>query len=253
MEALTDDNIHRVHDQLPVKLDLDATTVAYLRTILIPYAQAAEQATTLESWFPQVFTATFVEQAHYWIEKGPEELRLPTADALTNARKAVIDFLIDSTLYLATDKAQSAGSNVVLPWDVHAGIVGDMDSRLIFGVTGVQLPVIVRIGGTDFEHTLSEEFVAGILESSHTGGRTVKVYMFGVPLGAQAFDQRHDPANALPYRITLTHSNKDRAFATPDYLTGVATAAQWRGEDFHTSVTDLRYIDASGTTHSLTF
>lgn len=44
-----------------------------------------------------------------------------------------------------------------------------------------------------------------------------------------------------------------RAFADLDYLTGAATAAQWRGEDYHTHMSNLRYINEAGVAELRTF
>jgi hypothetical protein len=259
MEALTVRAIESIG--LEADIDLENASIAYIRELLTPYAEAIDQATSIESvrnWIDQVYPAPLAEEAQTWVD-GTETVQ--------DAAEVAISFLVSELADVAGDFA----IGYTLPWDIKAGIQKDRAglAQLLTVSNDDTLPVTIRLGGRDHAHNLSLDFVAGLQDYYYYAGGNIEVLVAGTFLDpyylrdgdyTSRYDWRQGDKLGVGRHYLVTYVKPGdipedgdvRFFTSLDYIRGATTAALWRGEDVHTRVTNLRYIDEAGS-HHLTF
>jgi hypothetical protein len=253
MDALTTEYItHIAHEVHPDSV-LDATSVAYIQHLLTPYGQAVEQAESVDSiyaWLDVAYGGELAKHAKSMGMKAADKVTGDETEKIKTVRKEVIEYLVAEITELAGDAARNVTDGNILPWDIKVAIVNDEDlERMLKQGDGTNtMPVTVRIGANDSPHSLTEDFVAGILLYYTAAGHLITLYLYGVPLTSDYLTNdaggRHEEYVAregrTPSKYLVKVGTEDRSFNTPDFLQGAATAALWLNEDFHTRLTNLR-------------
>lgn len=266
MDALTPEYITTVAKRVHPTLTLDPTTIAYLQFLLTPYAQAIEQADSLESvyaWLELAFPGELKIHAKAEAEKAVDKAgEVDDVEKLKVGRRSTIEYLADELIDLAGNRARDHKDTIVLPWDLKLAITTDKELEETFKQDGTQgLVVTVRIGANDSPHALSEDFVAGILLYYHAAGKPINLFLYGAPLAADYLTNpdgtRHDEDNAREIadgpNYLIDVGGTTYSFRTADFIQGANSAAMWLGEDYHTRVTNLRTFNLEGEEHPLTF
>jgi hypothetical protein len=184
------------------------------------------------------------------------------AQTVPDAAKAAIAVVVDAML----GWAEPFFIGNLMPWGVKEGIQRQ-GAGLVTVTDDNTLPVTIRLGGKDYIHNLTQDFVAGLQDYYRYAGDTIGVLVSGTALETHYLRDHESQYNSyqadngkidIPYRVTFIQPGQDpgdgdaRAFTSLDYIRGATTAALWRGEDVHTRVSNLRHIDAMMKRHSLT-
>jgi hypothetical protein len=239
---------------------LDHTTAQYLAQLLGPYGMALQgtpSVASLLAWVDTVYPPALAASTKRHIVRVASDT---PAETMTPVTTMAIKALTGAILSVA--KRLRYGSSI-MPWEVKKAIVSTPQLQAMFHLdTTNTLPVTVQLDDRRFEHALSQDFVAGLQDYYWAAGARITVFIAGEVLQHQS--DLHE-ANFIDDRahfiVGLAATDEygddwppeDRVFDTRDYLTGMATAAQWLGEDFHVRVSDLRYVDDQGQIHALTF
>jgi hypothetical protein len=190
-------------------MHIHPTSVAYLQTLLEPYAKTIEPADLggITQWIPQAFPGELGTHALAEMNKAKDKKIDELVDAheaakgvppldeekanetvpevIAAAKTALIDYLVAEILELAGNAAREQHEYTILPWDVQRAIGTDGDFTKMFGFTKEmkQLPVEVVVGAQKFTHQLTLETTMGLLLFSDpaVGKHDFKVAMFGVP------------------------------------------------------------------------
>lgn len=262
MNTLTADFITHVGSQVHPDNKYHASTIAYVQTLLKPYAEAIETATSVDGiaqWVPLALPGELAKHANSEMNKFVGKVRNgedTTRDEVTAAKTAVIEYLIAEILELAGNETRNAYDVTSFPWDVQLGIAKDEELSKMFGVVlGTDtLPVTVSVGPQKFTHMLSFDFVAGLLLFSHPSvdNRDFHVTMFEVPLDPSymvprdnedtTFRYSYDEAGDHGYlqNYTVKAAGRQFTFRTPAFMQGFATGASWINVDHHKYWTELK-------------
>lgn len=263
MDALTPEFITTVARNVHPEAVVDPTSIAYLQHLLTPYAQAVEQAESVESvyaWLDLALPGELAKHARSEVAKAVDKAgEVDDTEKLKAARRAVIEYLEAEILELAGNASWDMLDMNILPWDIKKAITKDEElEKMLQQNDGTdKLVVTVRIGANEYSHSLTEDFVAGILLYYNVAVQPITLFLYGVPLTTDYAVSRHNENAAregnepAPYIVSV--GGEDVAFWTPDFLQGAATAAQWLKEDYHTRVTNLRTFDDDGNEVPLTF
>lgn len=259
MQALSSEAIIIVYSQVHPDLHPHASTVAYIQTLLSPYATAVEGAVTVESitqWIPQVLPTILSEHAAAEMEReirksGAANRNIP--EILVLAKQAFIEYLVAELAELSGNVAQEEGDGyIILPWDVLKAIRDDPEFSVVFKITpqDTTLPVTVTLKGVNTNRNMSVELAMGILLFANTI-RLVnyELSMFGIRLSYYELldpdDLRSlryitDNFNRLKRPFTVDIGNVIYGFMTPEFMQGIVTGANWVGVDHHPYWKDLR-------------
>lgn len=275
MDALTVSDISNTFGQVRPNLNPHATTIAYVRSLLAPYAEVIEQATSIEGieqWLPQALPTILSEHAASELsravtkatimiirdgntiiddEGNPVTDEIIRGDILNVAKNAVIEYLVAELAEISGRVAQQEGDyHIILPWDVLKAIGNDPEFSTLLGITPQHntLPVTVTIGGKDITYNMSVELAMGILVFEDASNNiNFQLSMFGIRLFLGSFIDRDDIES---FRYIGQHVQPDTfytvnvneityRFKTPEFMQGVATGASWIGVDHHKYWNDL--------------
>jgi hypothetical protein len=242
------------------EFNLDHTAVNYLMKLLVPYGMALDQATSVESvlaWVDAVYPPALAATTKQHINRAIRDTQLETLVPVTMvAIEALAGAILAAAVPLKYDYS-------IMPWEIKAAIVSTPGLQAMFQLDATNtLPVTVQLGDKRFEHLLTQDFVAGLQDYYWAAGDRITVFIAGEVLQHYASQHEDGFIDERPHFIVGlavtdedndTWPPEDRVFDTPDYLRGMATAAHWLGEDVHTRVTNLRYIDDRDHITVLTF
>jgi hypothetical protein len=265
MEALTDQNIlDTIRVQIRTGVPVDPTTIAYIRELLTPYAQAVDQATSVAS-------------VHAWVDQVyPPSLRW-VHDRL-NETNTVHDAAFQAIAFLVRQLAEAAAhypADVLMPWDIKQGIqlVGqssDSIAALTPVTAGNTLPVTVRLNGQDHVHQLSQDFVVGLTDYYRYTNAVIQLFMFGVPLTVDdrvryRYMGKRTASCYIAVLVIQATGNEDeiddhdpeiqgedvevyRCASTSDYIRGMHTGQLWENNSI---MTHQEYVDADSNPHRI--
>lgn len=262
MNVLTDEHILAVgREILPGKI-LNSTSVAYIQSLLIPYAENIEKLTqldTIEMWLRDEFQGRIANILMKSVGDiiNDAENRLDVA-AVAAAKTMIILKLVREILLSSRTESEIVfpRDNTILPWDIQSAVISaDSCFEGLFGAgeEGRTLPVDIVIGGNTFRHMLSCEFVIGLILS----GCQLQIFMFGVEFPRSYLDINFTDTTHN-HRFYYDGSNDDNnfdavaeysvlidiiryTFHTPDFMQGIKTGAGWREIDHHTIWSDLMH------------
>ena len=229
------------------------TTIAFTQTLLMPYAQVIEGATTVKSIIDWVRLALPEELAKHavselnkaswmvWIKDEyrdlPEGQEIP--DAVTAAKNAVIEYLVAEIYELAGNSAYDRKDTYILPWDVQKAIGLDEELRVMCGINykDRHLPVTVSVGPQQFTHMMTQDLLCGLLLFSSVAKHDFHITMYGAPF---LVDYIVDPDNSYLFEnddiiaiFSVMVDGHTYHFETPDFMQGIATGATWLNIDHH--------------------
>lgn len=257
MNALTADAITAVGSRVHTDLVFHPTSIAYVQTLLTPYAEALEAAQDvagITAWVPLALPGRLGVNALSEITKATKDnFREEDANAdpaiVAVVKAVVIECLVSETIALFGQFVPKNYTTTILPWDLQRGIGNDQELAPLLGIVpGVDsLPVTVTIGPQTFTHSLNEEFTMGLLLFSKVGKVDFYITMFGVPLTTDYFpleDGTDRPSKYTyhdenPGRFKVKVTNTEYTFQTPDFMQGFATGAMWAIVDHHAYWSDL--------------
>ena len=260
MNALTVESIITVGSQVQGNLTYHPTTIAYIQTLLTPYAEALEPAQDVESirqWVPLAFKGELINHALSEMNKAIEAAEANNTDALSAGKVAAIEHLVAEIIEISGNNARQFEATIVLPWDVQASVSDDIELSEMLNITkgDNRLPVTVTIGPQSFTHMLTRDFTVGLLAFSLAAGVDFNITMFETPFSADYFvedDDKHTgyvyyDGLALQSMFTVDINGKTYTFITPDFMQGFATGASWSGVDHHVYWSELtRHFNEAG-------
>ena len=260
MNFLTTEEILELTTDLYPEYIIHPTSVAYIRSLLTPYAEAIENATAEEImlWVPLAIPGKEgVDILKEFRERLDEMAMMDGVDEADIAKGAIMRSLIKKLL--GPHVADGGPDYTILPWDIQFTIACYPDLCTMFGIKDDdhQLPVTVAIGPNKFAHMLTQEFTVGLLLFSDPtiGNRDFNITLFGekftsdyiVPLPLNETAEKEVPFiyrgdkdvsrfaliedNSDIYSVTM--NNKSYKFHTPDFMHGFSTGALWSGVDHH--------------------
>ena len=274
MEFLTRDHVNEVADKMlrtgGIYRYLHPTAVPYIIEILTPYANIiseAQQIDDLGAWikaYHDDISGSIRLKLLKAINTGIDDIRIVQSD--------VVDVLIIHLITMGEERALHYGSVVILPWDIaESGIIlRRKNLQEMFPDITDQLPVTFMVENNAFVHNVTEEFVAGLVDTYLATGKyppLIMIYGKELPFDYtwtfhdytreelqfhELKDRRHNAEGRYQYtawyKLNQEQKSKlpenDRAFNTMDYLQGATTAAQWQELDVHSliyKVTNRRY------------
>ena len=207
-------------------LELSPFTQSYLNSLVKPYADALAQAESkeaIQAWIPLVFEGEYLTDAQMILEK---------VDDVETARYKVVKLLADGFVYAA----QEIAGEHVTPWDI--AVARDDQLTKLFGQGSKVLPVQVTVGPNVYTHTLSQDFVFGLLNILH-GNNQFVISLNGsqVPFELLHGNYTEPKEGEKLFKATLPQGTA--FFNSPDVIQGVMTASKWINIDPHTMVKDL--------------
>lgn len=258
MNAITSDYIIYVSSQVHPDNVLHPTSIAYVQSLLGPYAEAIETATTTDAisqWVPLAYQGELAK--HATSEMGKAILKNPENDVAV-AKIAVIEYLVAEILELAGNLTRDQQDETVVPWDIQRAIGNDEELSRMFGIasTDTKLPVIITVGPQHFNHNLSFGFVAGLLLYSHpeVGNHDFRITVFGVPFSSTYmiptdpdrsprfyYNENGDEGKNREYMFKV--GNRQFAFDTLEFLHGFIAGPYWDNVDHHKFWHDLKHND----------
>ena len=261
MNALTYTAMRKLTQMIHPDTALDDTTLAYLRSLLTPYASAIEPATSEESVLNWIDAAFFGELAKHGRAEAQKALAKQEDDddatRLAAVKTATVEYLLAEMIELAGNRARDYRSGQILPWDVRYTIFHDEELSRMFPGNEFTLPVQVTVSGQTFTHELSADFVAGLFAFYRADGSMPPVTtLFGEQLrstfdldyvdpedGEVVPDGRYaDDNDYNSYSINV--GDELYTFNTLDYIRGLSTAAQWLNKDVHSLASGLQDVSA---------
>lgn len=249
-------------DQIP-----DETALAYVRALLDPLERELLQMNDIPEmtvWVERTLPSNLAKHAN--------PILMQEVQAGNGQKHAFISeflrYIAREILEAAGHEAINSSSRQILPWDVRTAIYRDSDLNQIFPGNEYTLPVQVKISGQIFNHEMSHDLAAGILdfievlEQSNTQVPPVEITIFGGDLSQHfnqyfldedGFDIEENRGANGEYVMYLAGRGQLR-FNSLEYLQGMSTAAQWMGADIHDWVSELgQYDRQTGQTTALTF
>lgn len=241
------------------------TTIAYARSLLVPYQEALAQSDdpeALKQWVTQAFPQSIRESILNEIEA--EELEAVETDEMVKAlnlpggnwgdqiRSLILGNMANALLLNIDDLHVANETDVAaLPWDLVEAI--DDEWAPLFGIDKANktLPVTVTIGPQQFTHPMTLEQAMGLLLFSKVSGVNFQPMMFGQALsyfedqdenGAGTEHARFNVSNSSShfpgYRVTV--GGHVYQFMTPDFMQGFKTGAMWTGVDHRSYWSNLQ-------------
>ena len=271
MDALTSEFITTVNGQVHPNSIIHPTSIAYIQTLLKPYAEVMESAPleALNQWITLAFPKELAHHAQSefvraMVKKTEDLTGTPATvenvtdypEVLAAGKIAIIEYLIAEILDAA---GFVAGDWTILPWDIQKSIGNDGEFSPLLGIPkgSNQLPVNVVIGPNVFPHMLTCDFTIGLLVflSKILAGNGFTINMFGEDFTP---DYLNDPEH--PSRFIFVHEDEDKGsnnyivtvagvtytFETSDFMQGFATGAQWANVDHHLYWNDLMELKREG-------
>ncbi|CAH6420183.1 Hypothetical protein HVR_LOCUS1118 [uncultured virus] len=258
MNYLTAYNIQRLATSVLNDIVLHPTSIAYIQTLIGPYAKVLDTATSVTAirmWIPQallnVVSVSDLDTAIEDLSKlkgglkdGPEFVEL--------AKSRIIDILVVKLIAdVDRDVLFYKGDNYVIPWDIKESLFFHETMAAIFGITkgDEDLPVEIIIDGMSHTHNFTEEFTMGLLLYSLMAQRNFEIRLFGIPFSKDYF------LNPNGNRYTKFCSNRRQTeysvniggvkycFITVAFMQGFATGAEWYKDDHHKYWSDLTSYD----------
>lgn len=214
------------------EITLSPFTQAYVNALVKPYIDALSQADAKEGilqWLPLIFEGEYLEDTLVAVNK---------AEDIETARNSVINIMIESLV----DEAQETAGEIVTPWDIAAA----RDPQLVklFGPANKQIPIQVAVGPNVYNHTLSQDFVFGILNVLN-GNKQFNITLNGSQIPLEELQMNYTApkdTEGVAYKATLPQG--PAFFNSPDVIQGIMTASQWIRADPHTLVKELNgFID----------
>lgn len=255
------------------------TTIAYVQTLVKPYAVGIEYNTTLEQ-IEKWVVSTFIGSTGNHINPLNSALNA-MRDAVVNydsnedvtdkltfvkhqdvaldatklhlkVKDAIIRSLISCMLIVATEEcANDANDSTVLPWDLQKGLGDNVDFSQMFGIPHGSNTLPVTIDGQHSIHTL--EFIAGLLLFSHSsvGNRDFHVTMFGIPLessymvpppDSEDTPRFHDDKRDIApfFKYSMRVNDYQFGFETLDFIQGFIFGANQSKVEYDAYCTDLK-------------
>jgi hypothetical protein len=272
MNALTSETIIHVCSQVHPNLICHPTSIAYIQSLLKPYAEAIEVATDIDGitqWIPLAFPGELSKHATAEMIKAVAKLEIAEDEnndpkAVSAAKVATIEYLVAEILELSGNRTREILDSTIFPWDIQTSAALDEELSKVLGITTdqTQLPVTVTVGPQQFTHMLSEEFTLGLLLFSDptVGNHNFNITMFGAPLpSSYMVPTLETEENRLP-RLLIPNGETDidtrytvdvgvhkYGFDSPDFMQGFSTGALWAGVDHHKYWKNLFLISVSPT------
>lgn len=250
MNINTVENINRIAQEIYPERDYLPTTLTYIQLLIIPFAEAVDQAVDVNSliqWIPLVFKGDLFRDV---MEK------LNIADGrLASIRAAVVESLIEEIIKAVEHENQTNGIEFhwVVPWDVKDAIAKDHELRALFqlNVEDNKLPITITVGPDQFTHNVSFEFAAGLLlySNKEVGNHDFHITMFGQPfeynmMGRRDIDERYsrfhlgESSDTRNYTVRIV--GRDYTFDSLEFLQGFIAGAYWDNVDHHQYWSKLR-------------
>ena len=264
MNMLATDKIITIGFELDPEVIIHPTSIAYIRTLLTPYAEAIGPAALdgIMQWIPLAIPGALGAAI---LDKVEENLLIHTEEVIKSTIiLSLIRVILEGAITLIT-QVLDISDTTILPWDIHAVIGAHDDLSKMFGIIDEypKLPVTVTIGPNQFTHMLTEEFTIGLLLFSDPsiGNVDFNITMFGekftsdyiVPLDTKEegvketpfiyrgiYPSRFIPAEGyIPLDYSVTIANRLYTFDTADFMQGFSTGALWASVDHHKYWKDL--------------
>ena len=290
MTTITPEFIRHVAQKIYPDKTYTDTTVAYIQTLLHPYDMALAGATdviSIQEWIPLAIPGNLAKNAISYMTKvirnemlkginanGQDLYRDVNLDGiaaaiygknvewrtrpelLTEAKRAILDYIIEEITELAGNIAQDLNDRHVLPWDIQSAIKENNQLRQMFGIQleNTTLPVIATVGGSQHTHMFSTDFTAGLLLFSYASNNDFHLMMFDAPFELHYIieENRYHEEGASLYSVHI--GNKTFNFNNPDFMQGFATGALWVGADHRVYWDDLKqYTGDNENGTSITF
>ena len=267
MNVLTTDNIITVLQQVHPDTHIHPTSIAYIRTLLRPYAEVVDPAPIegVIQWIPLAFPGELAKHALSELLRvrilNVRTLQKPETDPAveTAAKDSIIDYIVAELLELAGNYARDK-NDMILPWDIQLVISRDEELSAMFHINigDTTLSVTVTVGAKQFTHVLGLEFTIGLLLFSlpTVGNHDFKIMMFDTAfteyylVGDEDYviaEDEHSHRFLNRNNELIKHSvivNDTRYwFNDTDFMQGFATGALWTGVDHHAYWRDLTQHD----------
>lgn len=259
------DNVTNIEDT-----KFHSSTCAYIKHIVSSYHETLIRMgdnETIANWLKE----TFPESVQYY---NIGDYDSPVLDAVM----AVITDIMKRTLAIFDGYPNDYPENFdvcimdssVLPWDVQYIIANTPHLSRNFNIYNGQdsLPVTISLGGNIFRHSVTLEFMAGLLLFSHpnVGNLDVQVIVYNIPLTnnyiipteevrnvetlddefIENHESRFKAHTNSKYRVTVIDSQYQ--FDTVHFMHGFSTGAQWADVNHHDYWTNLLelHLDTDG-------
>jgi len=247
MEALTIESI----TQTANKNILHPSTITYIQVLLKPYAEAVDYGNDVNGimdWVPQVFPGQFGIQIISAIEQivaqYPKYDR-PTDELLPMAQLNTIEHYTDQCVtsvkmaviaYLIRELTSMEQSSTIFPWNIQTHLSKHEVLSTMLDIS--PLPISITINNKSFQHTVGEEFIAGLLIFSAANNVDFNVTMLNAPIKADDVIQEkfvfNDKQNYSVDVKSITYG-----FNTTEFMRGFMTAASWSKVDHRTQWSTL--------------
>ena len=240
---------------------VDSSTLDYIRQLIQPYENKLKQSKDIQA-ISQILMIDFPEsnleiRRDGFAESNKQKKGLLPGFSEKNAFiKGVLESIIELLISLAIEVSRGYYSNQVLPWDVREVISQDEELSQLFPGDPQNLPVQISANGQTFEHQMSRNLAAGIMDFYYflrQDGQPVSPPIIFIGRGqlrddfnrgytdnGQLFEETRGENG--PFIMTFRNSGSIR-FDSLEYLQGMQTAAQWSGIDIHSHVSDLHQFD----------
>lgn len=242
MNTLETEFIETVASQVHPDVSFSIPTIIYIQSLLLPYAQAIDQATSVEAikqWIPEVFPGELSKHALAEIDKVVRKLFnnfTDSSEAITAAKTAALEYIIAEIIEISGNRARrDLGDIFGTPWDVQTAILADDDLNKMFAIHDNKLPITAVVNGQVVNHELSEEFVTGLTAFEKTSLGDFDIRVFGQPAllpGYRRYSGYWAQEDGKVYKYHFTTSDDTvYYFNTPEFIQGFLTGAQWTGVD----------------------
>jgi len=248
MNNLTALNIQHLTNNISHDIILHPTSIAYIQSLLSPYAQVLDQASSVNhiiDWLPKALPGLIdikslntpiedLSRLKGGLNDGPEFVQL--------AKSIIIDKLISRLIISVNDDILFyKGDNMILPWDILESTSFDDTLRERLGILKGQqsLPVQIIIENIIHNHEFTEEFTMGLLLYSLVSQKPLQILLFGIPLNNDYFlnpnGNRYTKFchNARRTEYSIIIGGVNYCFITIGFIHGFITGASWYNDDHH--------------------
>ena len=222
----------------------------------------------MEQWIDTYVSAELADHAKDYATRTVNNYRTGQVGPNMTESEAYMTGFIEG---MASDLFDQAGQRanelrswIIIPWDVRNAIATDQSWNQMFPGDDRSLPVQVTINGLTFEHSLTDEFVYGLLDFYQAANQQPPILsLYGEKFdriynldGQEQLDDRysseHYDEGDLPYMVRV--GGQSKSFDHLEYLQGMKTAAQWLNMDVHALVRNLEgFAMETGEYEPLTF
>lgn len=233
MDIISTESITRIGGE---KIAFHETAIVYIQSFLQPYAEALDSAQDTDGiveWVPMVFPGDLGERIVSAVQESiaSYDVEQCALDLPAIAKATVMECLVRELIPVTQDTR-------VFPWDIHSIVSNHELLSTMFDITPLAISVVVE---GECKHTVSEEFVAGVLVFCAVGEVNFDVKMFGIPINPEDMVGESSKFSVNDkHNFSVNVDERIYGFNTAEFMRGIITGATtWCKVDHHDYWKDL--------------